>query len=106
MNHSMSEDERLDEILGDLIYDTPNHYGYPPDFEPDFNKAKKAIKALYTPSKSEATRFDLVDHRENGSGRIQYNNVNVELSYQDEGKTLKVFLTTLKEQSSKGGENG
>lgn len=39
------------------------------------------------------TRFDLVDHRTNGLGRTQYNNVDVELSYQDDDRTLKVFLS-------------
>lgn len=39
------------------------------------------------------TRFDLVDHRTNGDGRTQYSNVKVKLSYQDDGRTLKVFLT-------------
>ena len=40
-----SEDE-LGEILEGLVYDTPNSYGYPPDFDPDFAKAKQAIQAL------------------------------------------------------------
>lgn len=34
---------KLDERLEDLVYDTPNHYGYPPDFEPDFKKAQQTI---------------------------------------------------------------
>ena len=40
------------------------------------------------------TRFEVIDHTTNGKGRLQpYYNVDVELSYQDDGKTLKVFLT-------------
>ena len=42
MDNQASEDE-LDKILEDLVYDTPNSYGYPPDFDPDFAKAKQAI---------------------------------------------------------------
>ena len=41
-NNQASED-MVDEILEDLVYDTPNSYGYPPDFDPDFAKAKQAI---------------------------------------------------------------
>ncbi len=33
----------IDKILDDLIYDTPNQYGYPPDFEPDLSKAKQLL---------------------------------------------------------------
>jgi len=40
------------------------------------------------------TRFEVIDHTSKKRGRIvvEYN-VNVELSLQDENRTLKVFLT-------------
>ena len=40
------------------------------------------------------TRFEVIDHTSKKRGRIvvEYN-VNVELSLQDDNKTLKVFLT-------------
>jgi hypothetical protein len=43
------------------------------------------------------TRFEVIDHTKKKRGRIvvEYN-VNVELSLQDENKTLKVFLTDKK----------
>jgi hypothetical protein len=42
----------------------------------------------------EITRFEVIDHTKKKQGRIvvEYN-VNVELSLQDENRTLKVFLT-------------
>ncbi len=44
---------------------------------------------------SNVTRFEVIDHTWAGTGRIvnmTHHNVSVELSYQDDGKTLKVFL--------------
>ena len=42
---------------------------------------------------SQVTRFEVIDHTARNSLRaiVRYD-VSVELSYQDEGKTLKVFL--------------
>lgn len=43
------------------------------------------------------TRFEVIDHTSKKGGRIvvEYN-VNVEISLQDDNKTLKVFLTDKK----------
>jgi hypothetical protein len=43
------------------------------------------------------TRFEVIDHTKKKQGRIvvEYN-VNVELSLQDDNRTLKVFLTDQK----------
>ena len=42
------------------------------------------------------TRFEVIDHRSGATvHRWSEWNVNVELSYQDDGRTLKVFLTDL-----------
>jgi hypothetical protein len=42
---------------------------------------------------SEVWRFEVIDHTYAGVGRILVrHDVSVELSYQDDGKTLKVFL--------------
>ena len=43
------------------------------------------------------TRFEVIDHTSKKRGRIvvEYN-VNIELSLQDESRTLKVFLTDKK----------
>tara|TARA_R110002124_G_scaffold152294_2_gene319181 strand:+ start:803 stop:1003 length:201 start_codon:yes stop_codon:yes gene_type:complete len=44
---------------------------------------------------SNVTRFEVIDHTWVGTGRIvnmTHHDVSVELSYQDDGKTLKVFL--------------
>tara|TARA_R110002110_G_scaffold96968_1_gene249401 strand:+ start:17 stop:172 length:156 start_codon:yes stop_codon:yes gene_type:complete len=40
------------------------------------------------------TRFEVIDHTNRGEGRVlvEYG-VNVELQLQDDGKTLKVFLS-------------
>ena len=45
----------------------------------------------------EITRFEVIDHTRKKQGRIvvEYN-INVELSLQDENRTLKVFLTDKK----------
>jgi hypothetical protein len=43
---------------------------------------------------SNVDRFEVIDHTSNGQGRaLVKRGVNVELSFQDDGKTLKVFLT-------------
>lgn len=39
-------EDNINDILQDLIYDTPNSYGYPPDFEPDFEKAVAQLNQL------------------------------------------------------------
>jgi len=40
------------------------------------------------------TRFEVIDHKTTGQGRIVVERgVKVELSYQDDDRTLKVFLT-------------
>lgn len=40
------------------------------------------------------TRFEVIDHTKNGEGRVLVKyGVSVELSYQDDNRTLKVFLT-------------
>ena len=44
---------------------------------------------------NKVTRFEVIDHTWAGTGRIvnmTHHDVSVELSYQDDGKTLKVFL--------------
>lgn len=59
---------------------------------------RDAIDAAIASAREEAakdvTRFEVIDHTTNGIGRIivKYG-VQVELSYQDNGRTLKVFLT-------------
>ncbi len=41
----------------------------------------------------EATRFEVIDHTTGGEGRILVKtNVDIETSFQDDGKTMKVFL--------------
>lgn len=40
------------------------------------------------------TRFEVIDHTKNGAGRVVVKyDVAVELSLQDDNRTLKVFLT-------------
>jgi hypothetical protein len=44
------------------------------------------------------TRFEVIDHTriaqgKNEAGRVLYHGGKIELSYQDDGKTLKIFLT-------------
>ena len=40
------------------------------------------------------TRFEVIDHTKDGQGRILVEKgIKVELSLQDDGKTLKVFLS-------------
>lgn len=42
----------------------------------------------------DVTRFEVIDHTKDGRGRILVmRNIKIELSLQDDGKTLKVFLT-------------
>jgi len=42
----------------------------------------------------DVTRFEVIDHTESGKGRVLVkHDIKVELSLQDDGKTLKVFLT-------------
>ena len=48
---------------------------------------------------AKVTRFEVIDHRENGEGRVlvvKGNNIKVETSMQDNDRTLKVFITDTK----------
>ena len=39
------------------------------------------------------TRFEVIDHTTGGRGRVYTrHDVSIELSYQDDGRTLKVFI--------------
>jgi hypothetical protein len=64
------------------------------DLEDIIMKANQEVLDITTKS---VTRFEVIDHTSKKRGRIvvEYN-VNVELSLQDENKTLKVFLTNKK----------
>ena len=47
-----------------------------------------------SPRPAPVTRFEVIDHRYLGSGRVFVAwPATVELSYQDDGRTLKVFVT-------------
>ena len=47
---------------------------------------------------NQVTRFEVIDHKANGKGRILVEReVKVEVSIQDDGKTMKVFLTDIKD---------
>ena len=61
------------------------------DLEDIIMKANQEVLDVTTKS---VTRFEVIDHTSKKRGRIvvEYN-VNVELSLQDENRTLKVFLT-------------
>jgi hypothetical protein len=61
------------------------------DLEDIVMKANQEVLDITTKS---VTRFEVIDHTSKKRGRIvvEYN-VNVELSLQDENRTLKVFLT-------------
>ena len=48
---------------------------------------------------AKVTRFEVIDHRESGEGRVlvaRGNNIKVETSMQDSDRTLKVFITDTK----------
>jgi hypothetical protein len=64
------------------------------DLEDIIMKANQEVLDITTKS---VTRFEVIDHTKKKQGRIvvEYN-VNVELSLQDENRTLKVFLTDKK----------
>jgi hypothetical protein len=61
------------------------------DLEDIIMKANQEVLDITTKS---VTRFEVIDHTSKKRGRIvvEYN-VNVELSLQDENRTLKVFFT-------------
>ena len=50
---------------------------------------------------NKATRFEVIDHTDKKRGRIvvEYG-VDVEISIQDDGQTMKVFLTNNKQQDN------
>ena len=64
------------------------------DLEAIIMKANQEVLDITTKS---VTRFEVIDHTSKKRGRVvvEYN-VNVELSLQDENRTLKVFLTDKK----------
>lgn len=53
----------------------------------------KVVKLTYK-EVDKVTRFEVIDHREKGEGRVfvAYK-IKVELMYQDDGRTLKVRIT-------------
>jgi hypothetical protein len=51
---------------------------------------RKSVENLLKNVLKDVTRFEVIDR--NGRQIVNYN-VNVELSFQDEDKTLKVFIT-------------
>lgn len=59
---------------------------------------------------SKVTRLEIIDHTkpsEDGGGRtvvFDRDGKQVELSYQDEGRTLKIFITEVKQTLQAGGE--
>ena len=56
-------------------------------------EAHKVHTSLIIADEFEVTRFEVIDHTHAGVGMILVgHDVNVELSYQDDGKTLTVFL--------------
>ena len=61
------------------------------DLEAIIMKANQEVLDITT---KQITRFEVIDHTKKKGGRIvvEYN-VNVELSLQDENRTLKVLLT-------------
>lgn len=54
MTNTTDIKNELESILEDLIFDTDNSYGWPPDFEPNFPKAVAAIQALIDRATQEA----------------------------------------------------
>lgn len=64
------------------------------------NKVKEQIIKIMAERDNSVTRFEVIDHTEGGDGRtlVKYD-VKVERDYQDEGRTLKVFLL---DQSTEG----
>jgi hypothetical protein len=61
------------------------------------DRAKKILSAVEEIKKEDSvTRFEVIDHRRHGSnvGRVFVSyDVSVKLVYQDDGKTLKVFVS-------------
>ena len=49
------------------------------------------------------TRFEVINHTSTGEGRayIKYGNLEIEFSIQDEGRTLKVFITENEDDENK-----
>lgn len=64
-------------------------------------EALAALDRYYHSQTEKVTRFEVIDHREGSEayGRAFVSHgVGVELSYQDDGRTLKVFVNQLKEK--------
>jgi hypothetical protein len=61
----------------------------------DLRKENKTLKDFVTTDNFKVTRFVVVDHTTKNPALAAvgiWRGVNVELSYQDDGRTLKVFL--------------
>ena len=79
-------------------------YTWPWQAQREINKLRTKIKMLheakesfilmdFTAACTKVSRFEVIDHTWAGTGRVLANyGCIVELSYQDDGKTLKVFL--------------
>lgn len=57
----------------------------------------KNFKVSVQPTKNKVTRFEVIDFSNSkdpvGRAYVKRNFKNIELSYQDDGKTLKIFIT-------------
>lgn len=58
------------------------------------NKSDNQKKSEDFCNNDDVTRIEVIDHSPNGSGRsfVRYGVKKIEFSYQDEGRTLKIFV--------------
>jgi hypothetical protein len=75
--------------------------GYTTNIYAEVDRCVKSFEAGYTAcaaaTTDKVTRLEVID--EKGRAYGNWNKANkVELSYQDDGRTLKIFITTLKQQ--------
>lgn len=100
-----ADDKELDEILG--LFNVPDafppHSGRP---HPNKEVAKKALNAHYQKKYEKVDRFEVIDEtgRAYVKGSIYGSSIKVELSLQDDGRTLKVFMEALANIKSEAGE--
>jgi hypothetical protein len=59
----------------------------------DLREKNKILEAFAATNNFKVTRLEVIDHTSEELGRVLVKyNVDVKLSYQDDGKTLKLFL--------------
>ena len=99
MSKKLTSVEWLEDMIKNMVYNGADFGDDYPSLLVHIERAKEMENEQRFDNK--ATRFEVIDHTDKKRGRIvvEYG-VDVEISIQDDGQTMKVFLTNNKQQDN------